>query len=58
MLYCRMEARAMKRADINKVVTFELWMYHKMLRILWTEKMRNDEDVKKTDKEKRRNDNN
>ncbi|CAG9828977.1 unnamed protein product, partial [Diabrotica balteata] len=47
-----MESWTLKKIDIKKLEAFELWMYRRILRISWTEKVTNVEVLRRMNKEK------
>lgn len=42
----------LKKIDIKKIEAFEMWMYRRMLRTLWTDRTTNNEMLRRVQKEK------
>jgi hypothetical protein len=52
VLFYGMESWTLKKIDTKKLEAFELWMYRRILRISWTERVTNVEVLRRMNKEK------
>lgn len=52
VLYYGVEAWTLKKLDIRKLEAFEIWLYRRILRVKWTDKVTNMEILKRIKKEK------
>ena len=52
VLFYGVETWTMKKIDIKKIDAFEMWMYRRMLRISWTQKITNVEVMRRMHKER------
>ena len=47
-----MEGWTLKTSSINKLEAFEMWLYRRTLKISWTEKVTNEEVLRRVNKER------
>lgn len=52
VLFYGMETWTLKKADTKKLEAFEMWIYRRILKISWTERVPNEEVLRKMNKEK------
>lgn len=52
VLYYGMEAWTLKRIDLKRLEAFELWIYRRILRISWIDKVTNEEVLRRMQKDK------
>lgn len=52
VLFYGMEAWTLKKIDTKRIEAFEMWMYRRILRISWTERVTNVEVLRRMQKEK------